>query len=959
MNKNQIFELTLSELSQSIGQIDFICLTETFMKKGSESNLRLPGYKLSSFFSRQEQRRGGSCILVNRDLDYIPLKIVEELACLYCFECSGIELTYFNLIVICIYRTPKSNVHVFLDKLTTLLQTLTRQNKNIIVCGDWNIDILKENTLSLELKTILRNYNFNPHIYKPTRGSSSIDQIATNMGQTNLKVNVHSLGLSDHDTGQSISFSVLKKGSNATGTLKSWTEFRREINNDNIKKFMQCISSLTFCEVYEENDCNKCFELFHDLFKLFYDLCFPVIEIKARTKTSKSKWISKGLKKSCNKKRSLYLKYQREAKNKSYNLKIYLNYTRLLKKCIHKSQKIINTKYIERSKNMCKASWNVIKSNVTATNDKREIREIIKDNIKYNRPSELSELFNDHFINLTSNNSSKNKNIDSNKDVLIADMTNSMFIEPMTEPEVTRIINLLNNTNSTGYDRINTKIIKLSSKFIASPLSHIINKSFEQGIFPDRLKLSIVKPLYKTGDPTRMENYRPITLITIFSKIFEKAMVERINNFISKGSILVSNQFAFRKGSSTTQACFTLVKEVTEAINDKLTVMGIFLDMSKAFDWVCHSRLLLKVQRYGLRGKVYEWLLSYLSERYQVTEISKIVNGKMITVSSSSKVIQTGVPQGSILGPLLFLLYINDLPNALKHDCILFADDTTLLIKCKEKSDLEVAANEEIKVIARWMENNNLKLNVDKTNVLHFRPYNSKEVQIKLELDNLSLLQSSNAKFLGIIVDANLSWKNHIDAICVKIDKFVFALRRLRLETSQNTALTAYHGYVSSVLRYGLIVWGDSVDSQRAFKLQKKCIRAICGADYLAPCRPLFEILKILPLPCQYILDICVFVKKYPHLFILSDQVTGKTNSRDPQKLWIPKQRLTLFTNNVYCKAIKIYNRLPNDIRRLDINKFRSIMTKWLQKKCFYSCKEYLDMNYTLFNDLDRLIGDG
>lgn len=922
------------------------------MKKGTECNLQLQGFKLASCYCRNEQRRGGSCILIKNNIDYSPLLIANQLACCYNFECCGIEIPSYNLIIVCIYRIPKSNIKIFFDKLSLLLNKVTKNNKkHIIICGDWNIDILSDNSQTKELKAILLNHNLHPHINKPTRKTTSIDQIATNFEESDVKADIHHLALSDHDTGQTLLFPVTTRNTDRK-PINYCFENRRDYCKENIIKFCNILSSLSFSEVYEENECEKSFDIFHDLLKLFYDLCFPLLRVKIGKKVTKNKWITKGLKKSCVKKRLLYYKYQHEAINKQINQKNYLNYTKILKRCIQKSQKINNNKYILNSKSKCRASWNIIKNNISLIKDKNYIDKIKNNDITYNKPNDISNLFNDFFINLKTHGN--NVNISNAKDnkynKYITNTTNSMFIKPIDEFEIIKIIKTLNNTNSAGYDEINTKIIKNCADIIASPLTYILNKSFEQGTFPSRLKISIVKPIYKKGDPTEMGNYRPITLIPVISKIFEKAMSDRMESFLTKNNILAENQFGFRRGRSTTQACFSLVKEITESLDKKQMVMGLFLDMTKAFDYVSHSRLLYKLQKYGIRGKAYQWIQSYLSKRYQLTEICNIIKNTKITFKSSTKINGSGVPQGSILGPLLFLLYINDIPKVLKQESILFADDITLIIKSKNKNELEISANEELKTIIEWLEYNNLKINLKKTNTIHFRSYNQTDTLVNINHNNTMIDQVSSTKFLGLTMDVHLNWKEHVDNVCAKLDKFVFALRRLRLVASLDTALSAYHGYVSSVLRYGLIIWGHSVDAERALRVQKKCMRAICGADYLDHCKPLFKRLKILPLPCQYILDICTFVKKHPQFFPLNDTVLGKSNSRDPYKLNVPKQRLKIYSKNVNGNAIGIYNKLPIKIRELSLSKFKHVLYNWLLQECFYSLKEFIDIKLKIDN---------
>lgn len=331
-----------------------------------------------------------------------------------------------------------------------------------------------------------------------------------------------------------------------------------------------------------------------------------------------------------------------------------------------------------------------------------------------------------------------------------------------------------------------------------------------------------------------------------------------------------------------------------------------------------------------------------MQNRQQCTEISKKVNGEKITVRSNFKTVGSGVPQGSILGPLLFLLYINDLPDVTTHKCILFADDTTILFKCNDRENFEKDINSTLKDIVKWMDINNLKLNISKTKAIQFKTYKGKQLELDINYEGNKIELIDSTDFLGITLDQNLNWKQHIDTLCKKINKFVYALYKLRRTVSLETALKAYHGYVSSVLRYGIVIWGNSVSLDRAFKAQKKCIRALCNIKYRDSCRPMFQKLNILPLPCLYVAEICLFVNKYPNFFRTVAQGNPNARSTRLNKLHITKSKLAYYRNNAMGMAIKLYNKIPIHIINLPKKKFPNALLKWLGENNFYSVQEFL-----------------
>lgn len=337
---------------------------------------------------------------------------------------------------------------------------------------------------------------------------------------------------------------------------------------------------------------------------------------------------------------------------------------------------------------------------------------------------------------------------------------------------------------------------------------------------------------------------------------------------------------------------------------------------------------------------------SYLNNRKQCVEINKISNNNVMTSFKSNFVHNKfGVPQGSVLGPLLFLLYINDLPNITPHKCVLFADDISIIIPKDKIKDFEVEINKTIINVIDWLNSNNLKVNIGKTNFMQFYNIRSKPLNLNIKHQNNIIKETSSATFLGIIIDQHCDWKAHVAKVCSRISSFVYALRRLSLVASRDTSLTAYHGYVSAVLRYGLLMWGNSVEFNQAFKAQKRCIRAICCADPLDSCQPLFKELKVLTLPSMYIFEICTFVKKHPeHFKKIKDNCSYY--SRYPNRLLLPQCNNVLFQRNCFVMAIKIYNHIPETFKELSYFRFRNQVFKWLLEKNFYSLKEFLELKH-------------
>ena len=446
-------------------------------------------------------------------------------------------------------------------------------------------------------------------------------------------------------------------------------------------------------------------------------------------------------------KNKMFNRKKRQPKNEHLK-QVYNIFRNRVNRELHKAKKEYYSQYFEDNGKNSKMIWEGIRSIININKTKTSFISQLKINDKLiDNTKDIVESLNDYFVNVGPDTE---KSIPHNPIIkpenYLRNRNQFHFkIDDISEEEVLDIIKQC-EIKATGPQSIPVNLLKLIPDLIIAPLVKIIDNSFTTGIFPDALKISKVIPIHKGDSTQELNNYRPISLLSIFDKIIEKLMYKRLYNFLEYHNILFENQFGFRKNNSTTYALMEITEKIKESIDKKKYGCGIFIDLRKAFDTVNHNILLNKLEHYGIRGTALLWFKSYLSNRIQYV----FHNGE----SSKPQLITSGVPQGSVLGPLLFLLYINDLPNISKIlQFYLFADDTNIYYEGDTLEKIELVINKELKKLRNWLIVNRLSLNIAKTNFVVFHPFNKPLNQkITLKIHKNAITEKDHVKYLGIMM---------------------------------------------------------------------------------------------------------------------------------------------------------------------------------------------------------------
>jgi len=511
----------------------------------------------------------------------------------------------------------------------------------------------------------------------------------------------------------------------------------------------------------------------------------------------------------------------------------------------------------------------------------------------------------------------------------------SFYFTPITIHEIRQIFSDIKSNKASGWDGISVRLFLKLPDSALEVMADAINLSFQTGIFPGCLKRANIIPLFKGGDSNNPSNYRPVALLPTLSKIIEKLAKKRIVSFLENHQISKDSQFGFRSGKGTNDAIFNFLESLYLTLNDGDAAAAVFCDLSKAFDCVSHKILLRKLEAYGFRGQFLKWIESYLSERVQVVSLGG--------VTSEPQKVTYGVPQGSVLGPILFLLYVNDLAELnISGKFTMYADDATILWRGDKSGNIHLTINEDLKKIKLWCDANNLCFNVSKTSVMSFKC----NVDV-VYLNDIALDCLNENKFLGLYIDNKLKFNLHISNLCAKVSSNTYAIKIVARELDRTTIRNTYFALIESHLRYGICFWGTCSRQlfQSVFVLQKRAIRCMFGVKTRDSCKPLFLREQILTLYSLFILEtVCLLHKKFKNDIC----ATSSYNTRRTFTISLPIPTTSQVRDSFVFTGRQMFNNLPLCIREITVNdkKFKLEVKKLLAARAYYSIEEYLSERF-------------
>ncbi|MES9882533.1 MAG: reverse transcriptase family protein [Sedimenticola sp.] len=936
---NKFDEVKIMLTSPENSNLHIFGLSETKLKdRKKTSAFQINGFQTPFRKDNHTNGGGGLIMYVRNGINAKRRSDLEkfEIACIW------LEITPEkgkSFLVGCMYRPPDSKVE-WVDRFENFMDHALNEGKEIIVLGDINKNLLDEQ-INREWLNFINSLGLSQLVAEPTRvtntTSTLIDHIYSNYEENISQANVSKLCMSDHFAifcNRKINHSA-SKNTHQTITYRSFKHFDET-------SFITDLHLVPWEVIHNYDTIDDVLSAWMELFLEIVNKHAPLRIHRVKNKIQPD-WLSSEILDCIKERNKCKLNGQME------------QYTFLRNKVstmIQNSKKDSYKSKIEEGKDDPRSIWKIFKEFGASKNDgnsenilgiKNENNTVCTDKV------EVANIFNDYFVNVASKLKEPVSYSDSEELKTFINSSipsNASFTIPeINEEFVYKFLSHLDVSKATGLDFIGPRLLKIASASITPSITYIINTSITSGTFPKTWKQAKVNPIYKSGAKDEANNYRPISILPTLSKLIEKWVQKHIMDYLNNFNLLHQTQSGFRAGHSTESALILMIDNFLRAINQGKLVGCILVDFRKAFDLVDHTILLQKLKLYKCTEQTVKWFQSYLEQRSQVVSI----NGE----KSEDMTVQYGVPQGSILGPVLFLLFINDLPLSLAGNVTgtdLYADDTSIYDIQSSKTDLQNNLQEALTKLGKWCKSNGMLLNTDKTKVMLITTRQKRtsmpEKDLELKYDDIDLHQISGDRILGIHIDQNLQWNTHFNNVCKKISSYLWLLSKIRSFLSIEHRTLFYKAYIQPHFGYCNVVWGESsnVNISKFTKLQRRACKLILAEQYI-DLNTSLQILNILNF------DECVFFQKAKTMYKITNHLTPQylcdlfemrpdnseqTNmtlrSSTNRNYIVPKPRNTIFKSSFSYSGAIIWNSIPLEIRKSNsLNTFSNNCLKWMR----------------------------
>ena len=794
-----------------------IALVETWLTNEFDSLFAISGFKSYNIY---RTKNGGGIRLYFRN--NLTVQIIPEFS-LIADTCEMLTVEVScpdKRIILSVFYHPPTSDHnrnnMFIEYCCNKLSLIRNMGHPMLVCGDFNLNLLnplKYNYISDFVNNMLE-LGLNPIITIPTKYNhhneitkhSILDQIWTSMSPMRIHSYVVPIEITDH-------FPVAASFSFADAAEETPSNTKRVFNHNNNLIFTSHVSNIIPVPV--NNDMNKTFNSYSSRVFEAYNEAYPIITDKIEV-AKKCPWITPRIKACIRKKSRLYRMFVRG----TIIREDYTTYKNRLTSLLRRANRLYYFKLFLRAGKNSGRVWSHI--NTLLGNHSRTLMERLQVDASFITGFDMVNYANAYFVNIANDLTSALQPTGHYVHLTRPNLNSCNFL-PTDVDEVSTVIKTLKNKGNGVHD-LSVASLKNNSHIFSEHLSFLYNYSIEKETFPDGLKIAKVVPGHKCGPKDRVDNYRPISNLPVLSKVFERLTLTRITSFVNRYSLLSDSQFGFRQGRNITQAAIKLTTLITDAYHKKTYAACFFLDLRKAFDTIDHGILLQKLYHSGFRGPINQYLASYLSGRKQHIQVGNF--------KSDSLPITKGVPQGSILGPLLFCLFINDIVDAVDVEVVLFADDAAFVISAPTLQLLYDLIKKLFADLTRYLSVNKLIPNLGKSKLMFFssRPCSVLE---DIVFGSEVIEWVSEFRYLGLNITNKMSYALHIDKVSTRISQYTGVFYNLNKILPRRILLLLYFALILPHLTLHIVIWGAAPDTyiKKLMIKQNKLLRAMLGVE--------------------------------------------------------------------------------------------------------------------------------